>query len=157
MFAKKFVRVAFLALAVSAAGFGCAGRPSMIPNSDPALRKYSTEFAADAVKRFPAPDGPVVGELDGRAAIDVMADTVQIANFSSEDWIDIEVWINHGYVVHVPKIEAKTDKPGTRTLNFQMMYNDKGLSFPTDNDKYPVETVEIKKDGKLYSIKKVIP
>ena len=32
---------------------GCAGRPSLIPNSDPALRKTSAQFASDAAKRHP--------------------------------------------------------------------------------------------------------
>ena len=34
---------------------GCEGRSTLIPNSDPALRRTSTEFAADAAKRFPYP------------------------------------------------------------------------------------------------------
>ena len=32
---------------------GCAGRPALLPNPDPALDKPSTVFAADTVKHFP--------------------------------------------------------------------------------------------------------
>jgi len=37
-----------------------------------------------------------------------------------------------------------------------MVFNDKGQSFPTDNDKYPVNTVEIYRDGKIYSLRIVV-
>ena len=156
MFARKSIRVSCLVLGL-ATFVGCAGRPSLVPNSDPALRKTSAQFAADAVKRFPAPTGDVAGALTGRVDIDVQRDTLQIANFTSNDWLDVDVWVNRTHVVHVPRIDAEKDgKPGTRTLDFQMIFNDQGESFPTDNDKYPVNTVEIKMDGKLYSIKQVM-
>jgi hypothetical protein len=38
-------------------------------------------------------------------------------------------------------------------LTFQMLFDDAGNSFPTDNSKTRVETVEIYKDGKMYDMK----
>ncbi len=158
MFASNSIRIGSLIVGLAAAMVGCDRRPSLIPNNDPALRKTSAWFAADAVKRHPFPTAaPFAGALNARADVEVMLDKLQIANFSDEEFTDIDVWVNHGYVVHVPKIEANVQgKPGTRTLDFQMMFNDKGESFPTDNDKYPVNTVEIISNGKMYSIKVVV-
>ena len=49
---------------------GCAGRPALLPNPDPALDKPSTVFAADAVKRFPyKSDAPRGGEAVARAQV----------------------------------------------------------------------------------------
>jgi len=152
MFAGKIVRVALFSLTLAAAAVGCAGRTSVIPNSDEALRKKPAEFAADAVKRFPYPAGKAT-LVTGKADVDVMRDIVQLCNLSNEPWMDIDVWVNGGYVVHVPKIESNG---GIRTLDFQMMFNEKGQSFPTDNDKYPVKSVEIFKDGKLYKVQIVV-
>ncbi|CAN5517167.1 hypothetical protein BH10PLA1_BH10PLA1_22230 [soil metagenome] len=152
MFASKTFRVALLSLSLAAAAVGCAGRPSILPNSDESLRKTSAQFAADAVKRFPYPGGKAIATV-GKADVDVMRDVVQLCNLSNEPWTDFDVWLNGGYVVHVGKIEANG---GIRTLDFQMMFNDKGESFPTDNDKYPLKSVEIFRDGKLYKVQIVI-
>ena len=158
MFASKFARYGSLVIVLSAAMVGCARRPSIIPNNDPALRKTSEWFAQDAAKRQPFPTtAPFAGALNARAEVDVMLDKLQIANFSDEELTNVDVWVNHAYVVHVPKIEANVQgKPGTRTLDFQMMFNDKGQSFPTDNDTYPVNTVEIISNGKMYSVRVVV-
>jgi len=158
MLSSKLIRLGSLFVGLSILALGCAGRPSIIPNTDPALRKTSAWFAADAVKRFPFPSTqPFAGAWNGRADVDVMRDVVQIANFADEQLTDVDVWINRAYVVHVPKIEANKDgKPGTRTLDFQMFFNEKGESFPTDNDKYPVNNVDILSGGSLYSIRIVV-
>jgi hypothetical protein len=152
MVVSKLARVACLSIGLAAAIAGCEGRTSLIPNSDPSLRKTPAEFAADAVKRFPYPDLPAGGEANGRAAMDVMRDVIQLANLSDEDWTNFDVWVNQSYVVHVPKIEAH----GIRTLDFQMMFNDKGESFPTDNTKHPIKTVQITHDGKMQNVKIVV-
>src|SRR5437764_432304 len=66
-------RVTTLAVTALLTATGCAGRPSILPNGDPALRKTSTQFAADAAKRHPykatAPRG---GEAVARAEADYM-------------------------------------------------------------------------------------
>lgn len=129
---------------------GCAGRPALFPNSDTNLRKTSAQFAADSARRFPYPAYIPSGTAKGVAAVDVQLDTVQLTNQSDEDWTNIDVWLNKAYVVHVPKIEAKR---GLRTLNFQMFFNDKGDSFPTNNLKHPVNTIEIVMNEKLWTVK----
>ncbi len=158
MFASNRFRVASLIVGLVTIVAGCEKRPSLIPNNDPALRQTSAWFAADAKKRQPFPTtAPFAGAFNARAEVDVMSNTVQIVNFSDEGLTGIDVWLNQAYVVHVPKIEAMAQgKPGTRTLDFQMMFNDKGESFPTDNDTYPVKTVDILSNGKMYSIKVVV-
>jgi len=133
---------------------GCANRVSLFPNADPALRKTATEFAADAAKRFPyKADTPRGGAAAGRAAVDYGAETLQGVNTSGEDWTNVEVWVNKRYVVFVPKIEKGADS--LKTLNFKMLYDDKGQPFPADND--PVEnqvhSVEILRDGKMYDVR----
>jgi hypothetical protein len=40
-----------LACALLGTVVGCSGRPSLVPNSDPSLRRSSAHFAADAAKR----------------------------------------------------------------------------------------------------------
>lgn len=132
---------------------GCAGRPSLIPNSDPALRKTSAEFAADAAKRFPYPaDAPDGGEAVARSQVGYVLDRLDIINLSDEDWDNVDVWVNKAYVVHLPKME----KGMLKHIPFQMLFNDEGQSFPTDNSKILVETVQILRDGTLYTVPSAI-
>src|SRR2546423_14025354 len=66
---------------------GCSGRPSLLPNSDPALNKTSAAFAADAAKRQPFNTSlPSGGVAKSRAQGGYGMDTVQGVNLSSEDW-----------------------------------------------------------------------
>jgi hypothetical protein len=128
---------------------GCAGRPALLPNPDPTLDKPSTVFAADAVKRFPyKSDAPRGGEAVARAQVGYTLNRLDIVNLSDEDWSDVEVWVNQGYVVHVPLMKAHELK----RLNFQMLYNDNGQYFPVDNSKVLVKSVELYRDGKMYTV-----
>lgn len=130
---------------------GCEGRPSLLPNSDPALNKTSTQFAADAAKRFPYPfDADKAGKADGRVAIDLNLGKLQILNYSTEDWKNIDIWVNQGYVCHLPIISHTKDK--VETLDFEMLYNSQGHYFGTRNGQNPVQQVEMVKDGKVYEI-----
>ena len=139
-------------LALIAAGLsltvGCAGRPSLLPNSDSTLRKTSTEFAVDASHRFPfkadAPDG---GKAEARAQAAYMFKRVEIENLSGEDCTNVEVWINKSYVVFVPKMESKKLKQ----LPFQMFYDDTGHYFPKDGSSQSdslVHQLNIFRDGR---------
>ena len=144
------MRVRRLSLIVAAALMtGCAGRVSMIPNPDPNLRKSSTQFAADAAARHPfKADAPKAGEAVARAQVGYMLNRIDIENLSSEDWQDVDVWVNQQYVVHLPKMEHKTLK----ILPFQMIYDDKGNYFPTNNSNTLVNQIALYKDGKLYDV-----
>jgi len=128
---------------------GCAGRPALLPNPDPALDKPSTVFAADAVKRFPyKSDAPRGGEAVARAQVGYTLNRLDVVNLSDEDWSDVEVWVNQSHVVYVPLMKAHELK----RLNFQMIYNDKGQYFPVDNSKELVRSVELYRDGKMYTV-----
>jgi hypothetical protein len=142
-----------LAALVLASLAGCAGRPSLIPNSDPTLRKTSAQFASDAAKRHPLNAAlPSGGVARGRAQVGYGRDTIEVVNLGSEDWQNVEIWANRKYVVFVPKISAGAQR--VKTLNFQMMFDDKGHYFPLDNRKPEnmVRQLEMVRDGMLYTI-----
>ena len=133
---------------------GCEGRVSLFPNADPELRKTPPEFAADAAKRFPYKASlPVTGEAAGRVSGDYGLDVLQLTNISDEDWSNVELWINKQYVVFLPKVEKGAQS--IKTINFQMIFNDKGQAFPTDNIPLDnqIHTVELVRDGKLYAVR----
>ena len=132
---------------------GCSGRPSLIPNSDPSLRKSSAQFSADAAKRHPFKfDLPAAGEAQGRAQVGYGVDAVEVVNLSNEDWNDVEIWVNRTHVVHVPKIKAGRGR--TTTLNFQMLFDANGHYFPVDNSRRErmVRQIEVVRNGQVYTI-----
>ena len=147
-------RTLALAAAVSLAPLvGCAGRPSLIPNSNPALRKTSAQFASDAAKRHPFNTGlPAGGTAKGRAQVGYGRDTIEIVNLGTDDWQNVEVWANRKYVVFVPRIRAGAGR--VTTINFQMMFDENGRYFPLDN-RTPgnmVRQLEIVRDGTIYGV-----
>ena len=132
---------------------GCSGRPSLLPNSDPALRKTTEQFAADAAKRHPFNTAlPSGGVARGRAQVGYGMDTVQVVNLSDQDWDNVELWINRSFVVFVPRIQAHGQR--AKTLNFQMFYDDRGHYFPIDNrtPERMVRQLEMVRGGQVYSI-----
>jgi hypothetical protein len=140
-----FVSVTAL-LAIS----GCTsdGRPTIIPNRDPALRKSSTEFAADAARRsyeFNAPKGQ---DAIARAQYNLMERQFEVANLSNSDWQNVEFWVNQKYVVTVPQFDRNTGK----TLNFELFYDSDGHHFETDHGGNPVRSLQIYQDGKMYDV-----
>lgn len=137
---------------LTAFGAGCASRPSLIPNSDPALNKTSAQFAADAARRQFDPALPAAGAAAGRAQVGYGLDKIEVVNLSKEDWHNVELWANRKYVVFIPRIAAGTRR--VETINFQMMFDAHGRYFPTDNSKPQnmVRQLEMVRDGTLYSI-----
>jgi len=147
------IRRELIAAGVALCGLlaGCEGRPTLFPNSDPALQKTSTQFASDAAKRFPYPvQADHAGATQGRAAVDLMLDQIEILNYSNEDWKDIDIWVNQSYVCHVPLISKAKQK--VETIAFAMLYDGKGNYFSTNGGKNPVNRVEIYHNGKVYDI-----
>jgi hypothetical protein len=137
------------AIAAAWLSLGCAGRPSLFPNRDEALRKTSAEFAADAAKRFPYPAGASrAGEATARVEVAYGQDKFDIVNLSDADWADVEVWVNQGYVVAIPKML----RGDLKTLPFKMFFNAEGATFPTDSSKTKVTKVEVLVDGKMYDV-----
>jgi len=86
----------------------------------------------------------------GRAEYNLLMGTLQVLNYSDEDWDNVEIWVNRKYVCWLPKIEK--GKQRVKTINFQMLYDDAGNYFWTNGGKTPVEQVELYKNGKMYSI-----
>ena len=141
-------------IAAATLSAGCAGRVSLFPNTDPALRKTPPQFAADAAMRHPfKADAPSGGEANGRAEVDYGLDVLEVVNLSDEDWDNVEIWLNRKYVVFVPKIEKGA--PRTKVLNFQMIFDESGNSFPTNNisEENRIQKLEMLRGGKLYSLK----
>jgi hypothetical protein len=145
------------ALVIAAASLaclaGCAAEPSLIPNSDPALRKNSQEFASDAAKRHPFNASlPSGGAAKGRAQVGYGRDTVEIVNLGTDDWQNVELWANRKYVVFIPRIRAGAGR--VTTVNFQMMFDERGRSFPLDNrvPERMLRQLEIVRDGTIYNV-----
>ena len=147
----KFVRTA-AGIYVVGGMVGCSGRAELLPNSDPNLRHTSTEFAVDAAKRFPfKADAPSGGNAAARAQVGYMLKKLEIVNLSPDDWSNVEIWVNQKYVVGIAKMENHK----LEALPFQMLFNDQGHSFPTDNTKEAdtlINKVQIYNDGKMYDV-----
>lgn len=149
-FRRRLVCVA--ALAAGAALAGCSGRASILPNPDPALRKTSTQFAADAAKCFPyKPDAPRGGDAAARAEVDYNLRAIHLTNLSGEEWHNVEVWVDGKYVVAILRVPKSTAaKPSYENLNFQLIFDDKGNHYPTFGTH--IKKIEIYRDGKMYDV-----
>ena len=142
-------KLTLIGIAVAAAVIGCSGRPTLIPNPDPNLRKASAQFAADAAVRHPyKAQAPRGGEAIARSQVGYSLDRVDLVNLSQEEWHDVELWVNEKYVISLPKVEPNKLK----IINFQMLYDAKGNYFPTNNAKVLVSKVELYKDGKMFDV-----
>ena len=146
--------ICLLLLAGAVGGCADADRPtSLVPNSDPALRKTKREFSADALKRHPYhADAPRAGKAHGGATVDYDLNTLQVANFTPEDWKNVEVWVNGQWVVFVPLVPGNA--ASAKTIDFTMLYDQMARPFPAENTtkETMVRKVEIYKDGKMYEL-----
>jgi len=114
------------------------------------LRKPSTAFAADSAKRFPYKlDAPRAGSAKARAQVGYALDVLEVVNLSEEDLANVELWVNQEYCVFLPRME----KNRLKKLTFQMLFNEKGYSFPTDNKLLRINKLEMFWDGKMYDVK----
>lgn len=130
---------------------GCAGRPALIPVSDPALKKSSAQFAADAAKRSYPAQAPRGGEAPARADVDHgVLNRMKLINLSDEDWSDVDLWVNQKYVVHL----GSWPHGQLKKVNFQMLFDDNGQSFPIGNDRNgpKVQSVELAHEGKVFEV-----
>lgn len=140
-------------LVLLAGATGCQDSVSLIPNPDPNLQKTRTEFARDAIARHPYhAEAPRGGKLQGGASVDYSDNILHVANFTSEDWKDVEIWVNGQWVVFVPNVPKNAET--SRRLNFEMMYDRMGRHFPIENNDETtmVKKVEIFRDGKMYEL-----
>ncbi len=75
---------------------------------------------------------------------------LSIVNSSSEDWKDVEIWLNKKYVIFIPSVPAQAAH--VEMLDFKSIFDQFGNSFPLDSAVTPIDTVEMFKDGKMYSL-----
>src|SRR5438445_5411093 len=140
----------FAALALAAV-CGCTDRPTIFDNPDPNLRLSSSELRGDALARFPyKEEAPKAHEIKARAQVAYQLNRMEVVNFSEADWDDVEVWVNHKYVCHVPKMQ----RGQLKEIHFPMLFDEKGNSFPMNSNKGEmlVRSVEILRDGKMYQL-----
>jgi hypothetical protein len=136
------------------AGGGCAGRVAILPNSDKALNRTPAQFAAEAAKHSYPTDMADGGKADARAQVAYEVDQINLLNLSAEDWTDLEIWVNHKYFLHLPRLEA--GKKRVKTITFLMLYDDQGAPFPSNNMKQKIDSLEMVRDGKKYTIPLVL-
>ncbi len=128
---------------------GCTNRPTLFPNSDPDLRKTSTQFAADSAKRFPyKSDAPRAGKAAANAEVDYGYNCLNVVNCSKEDWKNVELWVNQKYVVFVPNMVHGKQV----SIPFTMIFDDAGNYLPAANLKTRITRLEAYMDGKMYEI-----
>jgi hypothetical protein len=139
-----------LSLAMLLPMTGCTGdgSPTLIPNADPALRRTSTELAADSAKRSYPASAPKDPKAIARADYSLMDRKFSLANTTDTDWKNVEVWINQEYVLTVPIFTRNS----AETLNFELFYDQYGHHFQTYDGKNPVQSLQIYQQGKLYDV-----
>src|SRR5438552_2366673 len=94
---NRMTRYALAGVTLALAIGGCTQRPPFMENADPALRKSSAQFAADAAKRHYETDAPTAGEPNGRVEVDYGLHRINIVNAAPEDWADVEIWVNQNH------------------------------------------------------------
>ena len=141
--------VSLVALLVISLLAGCAGRPSLLPNADKDLRKTSAMFAADAAKRTYPETAPRGSEAQAQASVDHgFGNRIEVINLSQESWNNVELWVNGKYVVFIPNWPSRR----MEQINFQMLYDRDGGSFPVNNKNIRVEKIETYVDGRLHTV-----
>jgi hypothetical protein len=138
-----------LALGVLLAG-GCTTRPAFFRNSDPALRKEQWEFAADARTRHYEADAPRGGPADGGAEVDYSVRRINVVNSSAADWVNVEIWVDHRYVIMVPRVLAHAQR--AELLDFNSIFDHDGHYLPADINTTPINSIELFRDGKMYDM-----
>jgi hypothetical protein len=144
---RQFAWFGLLCIA-AAVMVGCEGSVSLVPNFDPALRKPPAAFAADSAKRKYEADAPKVPDSQARAQYALILKEVDLANISTQDWSQVEVWLNGKYVVYCPAFQKKSAK----TLYFTMFYDQDGHHFDTHGGNDPVKTIEVYREGTMYTV-----
>jgi hypothetical protein len=130
---------------------GCAGRASLLPNPDPAMRKTEAQFAAQSARLRYEADAPHVQDPDARAEVDYTFKEIHLTNLSNEDWRNVEVWVNQKYACIVPRVPKSTSAhPYMEQLNFQLLFDRDGNSLPLTG--VTVKKVEITRGGTVYEI-----
>ncbi len=129
---------------------GCTDQPAIFQSSDPALQKSVSQFRDDAATRFPyKTEATHVAEDKVRAKVEYGIKRLDITNFTGQNLLDVEVWVNRQYVCHVPTLSDRELKH----IEFPMLCNILGAGFPKQNCDVRVEKVELLYAGEFHEIK----
>lgn len=127
---------------------GCEARPGLLPNKDASLRRPTAVIRADGAQRIYPSEAPRLKGLAARSQIGYMAKTVEVANLSTDEWENVEVWVNGQYVVYLPRIERGVLK----SIPWDALYDREGKHLPKDSRTFVVNTVEVFMGGSLYDV-----
>ncbi|MGA2499320.1 MAG: hypothetical protein ABSH20_16395 [Tepidisphaeraceae bacterium] len=129
---------------------GCTDQPAIFKSSDPALQKSVSQFRDDAATRFPyKAEAPRTTEDKVRAKVEYGIKRLDITNFTGQDLTQVEVWVNRQYVCYVPVLQDRELKH----IEFPMLCNILGATFPKQNCDVRVEKVELLYAGEFHEIK----
>ena len=129
---------------------GCTTRPAFLPNPDPSLKKPNAEFKADAADRHYEASAPRAGDADGAVEIDYAVRRLSLIDSSATDWDNVELWVNHQYVILVPHVQANAAR--AELLNFNSIFDTQGNALPADATASPIRSVELFMGGKMYHL-----
>ena len=145
----RLLKVSIAAVLTAGLVAGCVeGRTQVGPNRDHSLRMNEKAFAADAKTRVYPATAPQAGSAPMRAEVDYMLKVINVVNLGDTAWGNAELWVNGQYVCHLPQIEPKLEK----TVNFQILFDAQGASFPTSLAIAQVKKLELFYDGSLYTV-----
>lgn len=127
---------------------GCtSGNNRLNPNPEKSFQKKPRQLTAYASERaYPAEatkaeKSPIVAEVD--YGIDV----INLVNLGTEDWQDVDVWVNQQYVVKLASLRVGVQ----RGINFRLLYDNAGHQAPSKG--VWIKTVEIERGGELYPVR----
>jgi hypothetical protein len=140
--------IAFIVSSLLVGMAGCTGRPTLVPNEDPALNQKPEVLARQAVKKFPYPaELPVSpNPLPIRAELGYWANEMSLLNFGDTDIDNVDIWVNRLYVVSLPKLESKKVKK----IPFEVLYDSLGKHFPRNGTR--IESLEIRIDDVMHKV-----
>lgn len=114
---------------------GCKDTPGFYPNAEPALRNSVGSYRTDAAQRIYPTEAPRGSNLVARAQIGYVVKAVDVANLSTADWDNVEVWVNKQYVCFLPKMQAGRLK----SIPFDALFDRNGQHIPRDSRTFVVE------------------
>jgi hypothetical protein len=136
------------ALGLGLVGCSSDGQTSLLPNPDGNMQRTSAEFAADAAKRNYEAEAPREKAQDARAEYEIMTHRIDLVNLANGDWSNVEVWINHEYVVYIPVMQKMVDEK----LDYEMFFDRDGHHFETKGGATPLQSLQIYRDGTMYDV-----